>query len=343
MFKRIHISSRLKALIEVLAGFVFYFGYLWVIHPLYPSWPHVVVLILFVGLIFYSLYSRREGLKKLGLRRDNLKASARLVLPVTLGSGIIVCVVWSFIYPIDPWFFTDKMLGLKLLWYFFWALLQQFLLMAFFFRRLRDVCEPHLWPAVFSCALLFGLAHIPTPPLMMVCFAGGLFWCWAYHRQPNLFILAVSHAILAVLCSSFLLMYMKIGPDADVLRWTKQGSIDSSIDLVHTIKKPHRHDGPIPVKQNEEIIVTGWVADKKGPICCVYIKVDGRDYMATYGVERPDVSEYYKNPDYRYSGFKASIPASDLEPGYHALRLKVSPDRFVFYRYPGPRFWIKVQ
>ena len=50
-------------------------------------------------------------------------------------------------------------------------------------------------------ALLFGAVHLPNPFLSSVTAAAGLLWCWLYDRYPNIFPLALSHALgtLAVL------------------------------------------------------------------------------------------------------------------------------------------------
>ena len=50
-------------------------------------------------------------------------------------------------------------------------------------------------------ALLFGAVHLPNPFLSSVTAVAGLLWCWLYDRYPNIFPLALSHALgtLAVL------------------------------------------------------------------------------------------------------------------------------------------------
>lgn len=54
---------------------------------------------------------------------------------------------------------------------------------------------------IVIASLLFGAVHLPNPFLAPVTAAAALVWCWLYDRQPNVFPLALSHALgtLAIL------------------------------------------------------------------------------------------------------------------------------------------------
>jgi hypothetical protein len=58
--------------------------------------------------------------------------------------------------------------------------------------------------AVLLSACVFALCHTPNFMLMLLCFAGGLFWCGHYARHRRLFPIVISHAILGWLCANTL-------------------------------------------------------------------------------------------------------------------------------------------
>jgi len=97
--------------------------------------------------------------------------------------------------------------------YVVWALMQQFILQSFFYVRLESLLGSRR--AVAAAALLFALAHIPSPVLTAASFAGGLFFCEMFRRYRNIFPLGLAHALLGLtLTASFsdaLLHHMRVG------------------------------------------------------------------------------------------------------------------------------------
>ena len=58
------------------------------------------------------------------------------------------------------------------------------------------------------------------------------------------------------------------------------------------------------------ITITGWAVDEKAGTAAggVSISVNGkRDIAAFYGLDRPDVADVFKNSQYRFTGFSASL------------------------------------
>jgi hypothetical protein len=83
--------------------------------------------------------------------------------------------------------------------YFIFAAMQQFLLalIVFAFRR----CALSRHATIYCSALVFALLHAPNFMLMCLCFIAALFWCQHLLRYRNVWVLALSHALLGWLAN----------------------------------------------------------------------------------------------------------------------------------------------
>jgi membrane protease YdiL (CAAX protease family) len=169
------------------------------------------------ALMFYSHKLRGESLRDLGWRTDNFTRAARLLLlPMLAGSILLVLVGWL-------WFggsfsFGQRRAGWAVfgfpVWGFAWGLLQQYVLQSYINRRAQIVFGKGA-ASIVVVALLFALLHLPNPWLMCATFLGGLIWAAVYQRAPNLYALAISHAVLTWVLISTL--------PADALRGLRVG------------------------------------------------------------------------------------------------------------------------
>ena len=111
------------------------------------------------------------------------------------------CIVWFTV----PW---------KRDWqYAIWSLQQEFILQSFFFVRLESALGGR--HAAVRAALLFCIAHVPSPLLTVLGFIGGLIFCELFRRYRNLYPLGVVHAVLGLTIAATLpdslLHHMRVG------------------------------------------------------------------------------------------------------------------------------------
>ena len=169
-----------------------------------------VPVVLALGFMLYSHYDRGETLREIGFRTDNFLAACRLLLlPTALVVLLVIAVAWLTRHSIllAPW--RNRFLLLPL-----WALFQQYVLNGFINRRAQLALGKGL-KSVVLVAIVFSLFHFPNPLLTILTFVGGLIWAAVYQRQPNLFALALSHALssltLALVISPKLLESLRVG------------------------------------------------------------------------------------------------------------------------------------
>ncbi len=167
------------------------FGAFLVAAWLLPLFPHTVLLQSLFGVgaflgLAWSIARKKDSLSALGVGVDN-------ILPATAVFLLVTALLVSPAYWMDGEISVtlDEVLG-----YFFWALFQQFLVVAGFWRNFRS----HALPA----ALVFSLAHAPNVPLMLVVLVAETLWLLLFARFRNLFSLALAHALAALIAGQAL-------------------------------------------------------------------------------------------------------------------------------------------
>jgi phosphoglycerol transferase len=109
------------------------------------------------------------------------------------------------------------------------------------------------------------------------------------------------------------------------------------IDQIGAARAPFDAKG-VHVSPSSEVKVTGWALDPshKSTAGGLDIVVDRTPFASMYGLSRDDVAKYFQHPEYRDSGFVASIPREALTKGEHTLRVRVvSSDGKCYRESPG--------
>ncbi len=106
------------------------------------------------------------------------------------------------------WPYVRQALG-----YLVWAIVQEFILLSFFFTRCEELFGSRA--AVWITAALFAGAHLPSPLLTTFTFIAALFFCEMFRRYRSIYPIAVVHALLgltvAVTMPDSLLHHMRVG------------------------------------------------------------------------------------------------------------------------------------
>lgn len=164
--------------------------------------PHLVLPSIMVGLFLIVLTSfvRKDSLKELGIRFDNIKPSGKECIIVSLiGANLLFAFFFIHHEGFTPNSF--QRLFFRILDYALAGTGQQFLLQSIIFVRLNQIFK-NKRGAILTAAVIFSLLHVPNIPLMVVTLIAGLVCCILFVRHRNIFTLGITHGVMAVMVYS---------------------------------------------------------------------------------------------------------------------------------------------
>lgn len=103
-----------------------------------------------------------------------------------------------------------------------------------------------------------------------------------------------------------------------------EGRITGTIDAVNG-SSPTAGGAALVMRQSVSLTISGWAVDQSGrPPQGLQLAVDGRPYVPVqYGLSRPDVALELHDQAFVYSGFYGSLSTRLIQPGPHALQIRI--------------------
>jgi membrane protease YdiL (CAAX protease family) len=204
----------MSAWFEILSVTGLVFSYIWWWQGVFAG-DFLVCVGIVLGITLSGHRRRGESARDLGFRCDNFKRSFRevfsIVGPLLLGMAILgLAMGWNREPPIDRLMTRVTLMPL-------FGIVQEYVLMGFYYRRFNEALPGVVLPAVAS-ATVFALLHLPNAPLVLMSFVVALGACWFYRKTPNLWVLGLAHGLLsitvAMLLAKLLVFGLKVGPRA---------------------------------------------------------------------------------------------------------------------------------
>jgi membrane protease YdiL (CAAX protease family) len=151
-------------------------------------WPREIVFVT-AGIIVMATVLHDLKHREWGFSPRALMPGLARTLPITLVLGVAILGVGAAMGTLH-----DRRDFLGSLWpLIIWGGAQHWVLQTVVLRESQRATSRRT--GIVVAAALFGVIHLPNPFLAPVTFAAGLLWCWLYDRHPNIFPLALSHAL----------------------------------------------------------------------------------------------------------------------------------------------------
>ena len=169
------------------------------------------VSVLLMAWIVGVVLSQRRSPGQLGIGGSGLGGALWALAWGGLGSALLLLASWlsGALHPLAG----AQPPATHVAGYFFWALVQQFILQSFFYVNLEELLGGRR--AFWATVALFTVAHIPNPVLLPATFLGSMFFVAMFRRYRNLYPIAIAHGMLglalAVSAPDAWIRHMRVG------------------------------------------------------------------------------------------------------------------------------------
>jgi hypothetical protein len=144
-----------------------------------------------------SFLARRDTLKTIGWRVDNLWPASRQALWFFGVCCALICIAGVFLGMLHR--LPAHLISVRRFsGYLTFCLLQQVALNSFLTNRLLAAFEKPE-SAILAAGAIFALLHWPNPVLVPLTFIGGAGMAWLFAKERNIFLLTLGQAILGSL------------------------------------------------------------------------------------------------------------------------------------------------
>jgi membrane protease YdiL (CAAX protease family) len=172
-------------------------GSFWIVARLL-DWPLAVgiAIVCCAAASFVALVASRkkERARDFGLRTDNLLSAS---IPIGAFTLALACLEIGWAVATDVNVVAGD-LWMLLPVYPLWGIVQQLIVQGVVHRRLATLTRSKPI-AIAVTALVFASLHATNPILVALTLAAGVGWSWLFSRWPNVWLLGLSHGVLAAL------------------------------------------------------------------------------------------------------------------------------------------------
>jgi len=201
----LHVRS-LAPLWEIAVAYGLIEGALWSLGNV-RYWWSLAAMVWIVGITI----ARRRSLRELGMADRGLRESLWIAGVALVFAGLCLS-VGSVVGSLHD-YSSNGALAARSIAYLIWSFEQEFILQSFIFLRLESLVGSSR--AVVFAAILFAVAHVPSPVLACGSLVMALVFCEAFRRYRNIYPLAIAHWIIGLSLSlalpDFISRHMRVG------------------------------------------------------------------------------------------------------------------------------------
>jgi hypothetical protein len=296
--------------------------------------PHLAVPSIIVGLSFlvFTLSVRKDPLRELGIRFDNLKSSGRECTVAFLISTSLILIV--FLFHLEDFISYSPKHYYWLFLYPFWGIVQQFWLQSIMFVRFLQILKNKNL-AILAAAVIFSLLHAPKIPFVMITFIAGLCCCILFSRHRNIFTLGIFHAVMAAMAYALLVpsVLNNFTPGPIPGQWKNNTEFIAHI----------RYEGSTIVAKPSDIITIPIGIENKGaalwdsheqqyPVYVSYHLLDAAGNMIVFDTVRTPFPSPIRPGESRRVDLIVTVPPG---PGRYQLEIDIVKERLTWFKNKG--------